>query len=259
MLIWSRVVQGLGGGGIYGLVNVCKVVCNLMRQSSFRYHAWKNITRSNIFRSSLPTLFHCKRWGNTSLLRRSSGPSQTWPALSWVALSPSQQDSLSELLCHMVPLLTRVGGDRYVTWRWIFWINLCISPISLVLIVICLRLPAPQGERKKQILHYDYVGTALLVGGTVCILLAVSWGGNDFPWRDARVIGTFVGGGVILTLFGISQHVVRDPLIPPMAVQSRAVLTIFAAVRVDISVSLLFRRTRLGGGLDWCCGNRTTD
>lgn len=121
-------------------------------------------------------------------------------------------------------------GSRYVSWRWCFYINLCISPVSLILTLIFLRLPAPpKTELKKKFLQFDYLGTVLLSGATVCLLLGISWGGNTFAWSDSRVIGCIVGAVVFIVVFLIAQNFVKDPIIDPSLFKNRTVVAMCAA------------------------------
>ncbi|OCL10091.1 MFS general substrate transporter [Glonium stellatum] len=178
MLIASRVVQGIGGGGIYGLVNV--IVTDLV--------PLKDV-----------------------------GKYLSITGLIWVLADVAG------------PLL---GGafSQYVTWRWCFYINLCISPISLVIGIFALKLPKPpRSQLKALFLQLDYLGVLVLVGGTVCILLGVSWGGNTFAWRDSRVVGCLVGGFVLLALFLLIERRVKDPVIDPSLFRNHTVLAITAA------------------------------
>ncbi|KAF8247314.1 putative efflux pump antibiotic resistance protein [Wilcoxina mikolae CBS 423.85] len=178
MLIWSRVVQGIGGGGIYGLVNV--IITDLVPlQDVGKY-------------------------------------------LSFAGLVWAIADVVGPLL----------GGafSQYVTWRWCFYINLCISPVSLLITLLHLRLPAPpKSELKQKFLYFDYLGTLLLSGATVCLLLGISWGGNNYPWGDSRVIGSLVGAVLLLASFIITQHIVTDPIISPTFFKNRTVVAICAA------------------------------
>ncbi|MCJ1436469.1 hypothetical protein MMC27_005848 [Xylographa pallens] len=175
MLIWSRVIQGSGGGGIYGLVNV-------------------------IFTDLVPL--------------RDVGKYIATTAVVW---------GIADIAG---PILGGVFSE-YSTWRWCFWINLCISPISLVITILVLRLKAPEFEFVKALKRFDYLGTLTIIGGTTCLLLGISWGGNTFPWNDSRVIGCLVAGVVMLAIFMAIEHFVEDPLMPPEFLRNRTVVAIF--------------------------------
>ncbi|MCJ1378610.1 hypothetical protein MMC17_001709 [Xylographa soralifera] len=175
MLIWSRVIQGSGGGGIYGLVNV-------------------------IFTDLVPL--------------RDVGKYIATTAVVWGIADVAG------------PLL---GGafSQYVTWRWCFWINLCISPISLVITILVLRLKTPQFEFAKALKRFDYLGALTIIGGTTCLLLGISWGGSTLAWNDSRVIGCLVAGVVMLAVFMAIEHFVGDPLMPPEFLRNQTVVAVF--------------------------------
>jgi hypothetical protein len=53
--------------------------------------------------------------------------------------------------------------------------------------------------------------SALILTGTlVCLILALQWGGSDYPWSDSRIWGCFLGFGLLLALFGYMQHRQKD-------------------------------------------------
>lgn len=43
----------------------------------------------------------------------------------------------------------------------------------------------------------DPVGTVFCLAAIVCLLLAVTWGGQTYPWNDSKIIGLFVGFGLL--------------------------------------------------------------
>jgi hypothetical protein len=51
----------------------------------------------------------------------------------------------------------------------------------------------------------DVLGTTLFLGAIYCLLLALQWGGETVPWKSARIIGFFIGFGLLALLFGILQ------------------------------------------------------
>lgn len=56
----------------------------------------------------------------------------------------------------------------------------------------------------------DVPGVATILGGMVCYLLALQWGGTTKPWHSADVIGTLTGFGVLFVLFVIIEYVTAE-------------------------------------------------
>jgi len=71
------------------------------------------------------------------------------------------------------------------------------------------------------------------MGAVVCLLLALQWGGTTYAWRDSKIIGLFIGFGLILIPFVYIQ-VKRgeDATISLKILKQRTVLTgtIFTAL-----------------------------
>lgn len=83
----------------------------------------------------------------------------------------------------------------------------------------------------KRILELDLVGAAILIPGIICLLLAVQWGGSTYPWNSSRIIGLFVGAGLLLVLFGISQWRLGEAAtIPPRLLRQRTLMAACAFV-----------------------------
>ena len=63
------------------------------------------------------------------------------------------------------------------SWRWIFYVNLPVG--ALALIVILITMPRRRAKRE----HYiDWLGAGILGLGTASLLLGLVWGGRDYPW-----------------------------------------------------------------------------
>lgn len=109
-----------------------------------------------------------------------------------------------------------VGGafteNDALTWRWCFWINLPLGGVALA--IVCLLLPSPPptarlrgrlGGWSDKLRVLDPLGSILLAGGMVALLLALQWGGTEYGWGSGRVAGLLVTAGVLLALWGYLQ------------------------------------------------------
>lgn len=67
-----------------------------------------------------------------------------------------------------------------------------------------------------QIKRIDYIGFFLYGGGLVCLLLALSWGGRQYPWKSPQCISTLVIGVVVLVTFVLYEVYMPlpEPLLP---------------------------------------------
>ncbi|MEW2384461.1 MDR family MFS transporter [Micromonospora sp. NPDC047707] len=104
-----------------------------------------------------------------------------------------------------------VGGYFAETdWRWIFYINV---PLAILAIVVCSRVLrlVPFTRRQHAI---DWLGAALLVAGVSSLLLALSWGGNEYAWGSGVIIGLFAAGAVLGGLFVVQEARVAEPILP---------------------------------------------
>ncbi|MBF9130772.1 MFS transporter [Plantactinospora sp. S1510] len=95
-------------------------------------------------------------------------------------------------------------------WRWIFFINV---PLAIVAIIVCYHVMRliPFERRQHAI---DWLGAGLLVAGVSSLLLALSWGGNEYAWGSGTIIGLFVAGAVLSALFLLQESRVAEPILP---------------------------------------------
>ncbi len=105
------------------------------------------------------------------------------------------------------PLLGGVITQAF-SWRWVFYVNLPIGVLALVMIAIGLRKP-PSGARRS----IDWLGTVLLAGATTALLLLLAWGGSQFAWFSDKAAGLAVLTVAFLALFIWREGRAPEPLI----------------------------------------------
>jgi EmrB/QacA subfamily drug resistance transporter len=96
-----------------------------------------------------------------------------------------------------------------LSWRYIFYVNLPLGIVALIVTNRVLRLPA----RKREV-KIDWLGALLLVAGVSCILLATQLGGENYPWASWQIIGLFALGALVIAGFGLREAKAPEPILP---------------------------------------------
>lgn len=107
------------------------------------------------------------------------------------------------------PLL---GGSiaEHLHWSMIFWFNLPLGIIALILVSTCLG-KLPRRERPHKL---DVLGAVLIVTSTVSLMLALNLGGVRLAWTSAPILTLGVAAVVICALFVWRLMTAPEPLIP---------------------------------------------
>ncbi|MFJ2115527.1 MFS transporter, partial [Streptomyces sp. NPDC087850] len=106
------------------------------------------------------------------------------------------------------PLLGGVFTDN-LSWRWCFYVNV---PIAIAVVVAAARtIPSVTSGTRPVI---DYPGITLVALGASALILATSWGGNQYAWGSPVILGLFAGGVVALALFCLVETRAAEPMLP---------------------------------------------
>ncbi len=110
------------------------------------------------------------------------------------------------------PLL---GGffTEQLSWRWVFYINLPVGVVALVVTSVVLDIPFHRRNHRV-----DYIGAAIIVAGTSALLLALSLGGKahngGFAWGSTQIVGLFIIAAVLGTAFVLWEGHAEEPILP---------------------------------------------
>ena len=108
------------------------------------------------------------------------------------------------------PILGGWATD-HLSWRWVFWANL---PVGLLAMGLCIRgLGIIRHQRRAA--RIDWLGAALVVAEVSAWLLLLSWGGTEYPWTSAPIIGLTVAGVVLFAVLAWWERRAADPILPP--------------------------------------------
>lgn len=110
------------------------------------------------------------------------------------------------------PLIGGAFANSRLGWRWAFYINLPLGAITgPVLAMLIPSIDFLKGKTLCQrIVRIDWVGSTLFAGTVVSLVLAITLGGNQFPWNSTQIVALFIFFGIcpldVLTQVGFSAH-----------------------------------------------------
>ena len=116
----------------------------------------------------------------------------------------------------VVMMLATIGGPLlggFITtafsWRWIFYINIPVGGAALVYLLATLHVPAKKTRHKV-----DYLGGSLLAVAATALILLATWGGTQYAWGSAQIIGLALLTAAAVVAFCVTETRAAEPMMP---------------------------------------------
>jgi EmrB/QacA subfamily drug resistance transporter len=124
-----------------------------------------------------------------------------------------------------------LGGiiTQYLTWRWIFYVNVPIGIVLVIAAMLVLTEPLHRGQGR-----FDPPGAILLALGPALLTLGLSFG-QEWGWTSPRLIASVLGGVVVLVAAIQVERRVADPILDLHLFRNR----VFASANVSLILSML--------------------
>src|SRR4029079_13416196 len=94
-------------------------------------------------------------------------------------------------------------------WRWIFYINIPVGAVALVITTVALRMPVVRREHK-----IDYLGAGMIVASVTSLLLYLNWSGETHGWTAPISIMLVALSVIFAVAFVWVESRAAEPIIP---------------------------------------------
>lgn len=127
-----------------------------------------------------------------------------------------------------------IGGfivDHF-SWRWVFYVNLPVGAVALAITARALRIPVVRHPHR-----IDVLGAVLLVGAVSSALLVCVWGGTEYAWGSAVIVGLAVAAVALTAAFIAHERRTAEPLLP-LTLFANPVISTTSAVAVLLGMAM---------------------
>jgi EmrB/QacA subfamily drug resistance transporter len=138
---------------------------------------------------------------------------------------PARQRSRYQAVLGIVATVALIAGPPLgglftddLSWRWIFYLNIPVGIVALVVVAACLHLPPraarTAGRDEPGGRRVDAAGAVLVTVFTTALLLVVTWGGTSYGWSSPLILALIATAAVALGGYLRAERRAAEPLTP---------------------------------------------
>ena len=127
----------------------------------------------------------------------------------------------------------------HLSWRWVFYVNVPIGIVALLVTTAVL----PASVRRAHV-KIDWYGTGILTATISALVLLTTWGGNEYAWGDPIILGLAAGVIVGVAAFVWVERRADEPALPLRLFRNRTfnlagAISLFTGVALFGSITYL--------------------
>lgn len=105
------------------------------------------------------------------------------------------------------PIVGGAFAQSSATWRWGFYLNLCVGGLFTPIWVFILPGFDPRGPQSflSRVREFEYIGATLSIAIIICLITAINFGGVVYAWNSGHIISPFVLSVVVCVAFALQQ------------------------------------------------------
>ncbi|GKZ36596.1 hypothetical protein AbraIFM66950_007749 [Aspergillus brasiliensis] len=118
------------------------------------------------------------------------------------------------------PIIGSAFADSSATWRWAFYINICVAAVAAPACIWIMPSAPPSVSLGMMdvIKAFDHLGAVLFLGSVVSTVMLLGFGGVVYSWDSSQMIGLYVATAVLWIIFALQQkfHLLTSDRIFPV-------------------------------------------
>jgi EmrB/QacA subfamily drug resistance transporter len=118
-----------------------------------------------------------------------------------------------------------IGGyfTEYLSWHWIFYVNVPIGVVALLLILVFYKNLTVRDTSQKVVI--DYAGSITLTLSILALMYGLASAGKQYEWGSWQIISLLAASVVLMVVFFFIERRAQDPIIPLQLFKNNGVVS----------------------------------